>query len=423
MNHRHPAHRRQRGAAALAVTALLLLAVLLAMAAAHRGTVAEAQGSANQYRSTQAFEAAEAGLEWTLARLNDDTRLGDDCLPSDAAGARSFRDRHLRYDSALGTLVPVTWNDGTAPRALQAACRHDDGGWQCSCPSSGAPSLPAVSGTVTAPSFVVDLIPGAQPGLIVAAANGCTTTGVVCNASSDASHEAASRIEVAFGLVPALRSAPVAALTARGDVDVGDAALGLHFADGDVGALAIDAGGRVTGTALRLIAAAGSPLADSISSQDAGLADLDAEHFFARWFGMGKAGWKAQPAVTRIVCAEGCGDAVVAAVARGRRTISVEGDLEIDGPVALGTADAPIVLVVSGSLQLRGAAAVNGLVYAGAIRWDDATGDAVLAGAAVSESGYAGNAAADLVHDRATLAQLRAARGSYARVAGSWKDF
>jgi Tfp pilus assembly protein PilX len=417
----HP--RGQRGAAALVVTALLLFAMLLVVAAANRGIVVEAQSSANQYRSTQAFEAAEAGLEWTLAKLNDDARLGDDCLPSDAAGALSFRERHLRYDTTLGSLVPTRWNDDGTPKTLQAACRHDDTGWRCSCPSAGAPALAAAAGASTAPSFVVELSQSSQPGIIVAVANACTASNAVCGAASGTDREASARVEVAFGLVPALRAAPLAALTARGDVDAGDAALGLHFSDGETGAIAIDAGGHVAGSAIRLIAPAGSPLAASIASGDEAFAGLDGEHFFARWFGMSKAAWTAQPAVARIVCGDGCGNAVVAAVALGRRTISVQGDLEVDGPATLGTPERPIVLIVSGSLQLRGAVNVTGLVYASAIRWSDAPADAAIAGAAVTENNYSGDAAADIVHDEATLSRLHGSQGTFARVAGSWKDF
>nr|MDQ2736884.1 hypothetical protein [Pseudomonadota bacterium] len=206
----------------------------------------------NQYRSTQAFEAAEAGLEWTLARLNDDTRLGDDCLPSEAVSAVSFRDRHLRYDVTLGALAPATWNDAGTPKPLQVACFHDDSGWRCNCPASGAIALATPLGTSTAPAFVVELSPGASPGLVVAVATGCMSGTAICAATSDAAHKAAARIEVAFGLVPAVRVAPAAALTARGDVDAGDAALGLQNRDADEGGVAVDAGGHVAGNALRL---------------------------------------------------------------------------------------------------------------------------------------------------------------------------
>jgi Tfp pilus assembly protein PilX len=62
---------RQQGAAALAVTLVLLFITTLVAAYAHRNHLFELSASTNQYRATQAFEAAEAGLEWTIALLND----------------------------------------------------------------------------------------------------------------------------------------------------------------------------------------------------------------------------------------------------------------------------------------------------------------------------------------------------------------
>ena len=55
--------RRQRGVAALVITVLLFFTMLLASVYLNRNLVFEQRSSANQYRATQAFEAAEAGLE------------------------------------------------------------------------------------------------------------------------------------------------------------------------------------------------------------------------------------------------------------------------------------------------------------------------------------------------------------------------
>src|SRR5436190_6892793 len=110
----------QRGAAAFVVTALLVFAMLIVVTVANRNAIVETRASANQYRSTQSFEAAEAGLEWALARFNDDAPMGDDCLPSGDPAAPSFRERYLRDDGA--GFVAATWSDAGTPRPLQAAC-------------------------------------------------------------------------------------------------------------------------------------------------------------------------------------------------------------------------------------------------------------------------------------------------------------
>src|SRR5450432_1242918 len=131
--------QEQRGAASLIVTMLLVFAMLIVVAYANRNVAVEARASANQYRSTQAFEAAEAGLEWVLAKLNEGTPIGDDCLPSSDPAAASFRDRQLRLGSA--GFVAATWDNAGTPAPLQAACVRTDTGWSCSCPSTGAPTL------------------------------------------------------------------------------------------------------------------------------------------------------------------------------------------------------------------------------------------------------------------------------------------
>src|SRR5688572_25736445 len=82
---------RQHGVAALAVTMLLFFVMVLGVAFVNRNLVFEQRASANQYRSTQAFEAAEAGVEWALALLGRNQRIGGDCLPTADTAATSFR--------------------------------------------------------------------------------------------------------------------------------------------------------------------------------------------------------------------------------------------------------------------------------------------------------------------------------------------
>ena len=67
---RRPGPSAQRGAAALIVVMLLFFIISLVAAYAGRNLIFEQRTSTNQYRATQAFEAAEAGLEWALAMLN-----------------------------------------------------------------------------------------------------------------------------------------------------------------------------------------------------------------------------------------------------------------------------------------------------------------------------------------------------------------
>ena len=416
--------RRQRGAAALLVITLLCFAMLLAVAYTTRNVVVEVRSAANQVRAAQAREAAEAGLEWALARLDDDTRVGADCLPSGDAAALSSRQRWLRFVDAAGRIAPVTWSDAGAPMPLRAACVLAATGWTCRCPASGAPTLPSSPGDLAAPAFVVEFIATSSPGIVGVVATGCVNDSGVCAATADAPHEASSRLQASFALLPALRSAPAAALTVRGDVDSGAAALGVHNPGAASAGLAIHAGGRVVASGLRITVPAGSSLADSLVGNDAGLASLDAGAFFARFFGMRIEVWSAQPAVTRLVCDRDCTSAVASAVAAGRRLLFIDGDLALAGPAAFGTTDDPVAIVARGDVRLSGAVAVVGLVHATSLRWDDAAAPgALLRGAALVAGSYGGNGAADISRDGAVLAHLETRSGSFVRVNGSWKDF
>ena len=86
-----PIHRaRQRGAATLAVSLVLLFAMLMTAAYAHRSLLLEQRLSANQYREAQAFEAAQSGIDWAVAQLNQARPVDDRCEQGDSAGSRSF---------------------------------------------------------------------------------------------------------------------------------------------------------------------------------------------------------------------------------------------------------------------------------------------------------------------------------------------
>src|SRR5664279_2939210 len=85
------------------------------------------------------------------------------------------------------------------------------------------------------------------------------------------------------------------------------------------------------------------------------LASAAPRTLFARHFGMDKGAWMAQPAVTRIDCAAACAREVAAAAARGSQLLAIAGDLSLDGPIALGTAERPVVVMATGTIRINGA--------------------------------------------------------------------
>jgi Tfp pilus assembly protein PilX len=423
LHHLSSGARQQRGAAALVVTTLLFFVMVLVTLFVNRNLVFEQRASANQYRATQAFEAAEAGAEWALAQLNNPQRIGPDCLPAAGSSATSFRSRYLNQTSA--TFAARTWNNAAVATALQPTCVRAGAGWTCSCPANGAPLLSASEGDGPFPAFSLQFLAGDKPGTLRVLATGCTSLAGACLAESPTNADATARVDVTVGLLAGLRTPPAAALTTRGSVDADGAAFGAHNADPATG-LALHAGTGIAASQARVTAPAGAPLASALLSHDAGLAALSTDRFFASYFGLDKERWKTQPAVTRIVCGSDCGATIAAAAATtdGSALIWIDGDLALDGPVTIGSVEHPVLLVVDGAARLRGAVAFHGLLYSSTLSWNDtAAPGAVLRGAALSESTYTGNGAPDLVYDSGVLAKLKTRSGSFARINGGWRDF
>lgn len=425
---RHVAPPRQRGFAALAVTLLLFFAMSLVAAYASRGLWIEQRASAHQYRAAQAFEAAEAGLEWAAAQLNRPQRIDDRCQPSTEPTGTSFRERFLDTDLVSGQAEVRAWTSGSTLRPLQPGCVRTPGGWSCSCPANGLPSLEAADDSegTPHPAFLVQFTAELQPGLVRVTATGCTSAAGPCRPGTAGSADASVRLQVVLGLLPGLTVLPQAPLTVKGDVDVGAAPLGLHNTDAAAGGVTLRAGGSLNGSALRLGTAPGGAAGTSAVTHDTALAGIDNERLHATYFGVDKAAWKSHAAVQSIACDGDCAAPLAAAIERttGNRMVSVAGDARIDGPVSLGSAARPVVIVVDGRLTLRGAVTLHGLIYATDIRWDDTAGSRPqVRGALVSEAGYAGNATPDVHRDTAVLRALQTQTGSYVRVPGSWRDF
>jgi len=334
------------------------------------------------------------------------------------------RGRYLSIAPKTGMLAPATWNNAGAPTLRQAACVRAGNGWSCSCPAQGLPSLPAPAGPTPAAAFTLQFAPAAKPGVVRLVANGCTSVAGSCLAGSTGRADASARLEVAFGLVAGLRTPPVATVTARGGFDAGTATLGLHNPDPATG-IAVNAGGAINAALARLTPPAGAPQTGLLAGHDAALAALPAERFFASHFGLDKATWQAQPAVTRIRCTTDCAAVLGAAIgaAADAALIQVDGDLVLAGPIALGSAQRPVAIVVDGAVQFDGAVGLHGVLHAASLRWDNTAGAAFVRGALLCEAGYQGNGAPELFYDPLVLDALRHTSGSFTRVNGSWRDF
>lgn len=407
-----------RGGAALAAALMLAFAMGALALFTHRNLHTAQQLVATQYRATRAFEAAEAGLGWMLARLNAGDPVDAACVPRPDApsGEPSFSARHAGDRTAGGP-----W----APPALQPACRVTDTGWSCHCPDHGEGTPTAPEGAANAPAFAVRLRPHASGHVMTLQATGCSDTASPCVPAVDGepAAEAHTRLATELAHLPALAQVPTAALTVHGDVQLGSAGWRLQHAGTD-GSLALHAGGAVVADRLTLVGAPGSPAAASLLAHDAALARVTAEARFAALFRLDPAAWRALPSVRRVACHSPCDAALAAALGPGTRhpMVWLDGGLHLAAAATLGTAERPVLLVSDGPVRLAGALVLQGLVYTTSADWHDAAG-AEVTGAVVAQGALHGSGTTRIRHDPAVLAGLHERTGTFVRVNASWKDF
>ena len=413
------------------VVVILLLAGLAALlvASAHRSLLAEQRTSANLAHAAQAFEAADAGLEWTLAMLNGGDRLDDRCAsaPEDA-GASTFLDRHL-FDRhpPTPTDTPAAAAPSSAPsipaNTEAPGCRHDGTGWSCRCPTTSSPP-PSTRSPVQA-AFSVTLR-RSGPGLVDVVSTGCSggTGPQPCAPAVGPAPAAQARAQMTLGHIPGLAVDPAAALTVRGSVDLGTSPWTLVQSRLPDRAWALHAGGEVQASQLTVQGANGSPTVLAQLDGDDTLRSLSAQAQFVTLFRMDKTAWRQQPGVRQLDCARGCSAALRQAVGADAEhpMVWIRQGWTVDEPLILGTPTHPVLLVVDGPIRFEAPALIHGLVYGTSPEWDARAG-AEVHGAVVLEGDLRARGATRIEHDTSILRDLQEHAGTYARVAGSWRDF
>lgn len=447
---RKPSPSAQRGAAALVVVMVLFFIMSLVAAYASRNLIFEQRTSANNYRSTQAFDAAEAGLEWAIAMLNGG-RIDALCAGSADTTKNSFRERYLSIDGN-GVITVRKWVDAGVDTPLLPSCVRGASSWSCSCPQAGAPVLAAPVGAVTTPTFSLSFeAVGGQPGLVRVYSKGCSGFAEQCLAGAGGSSDAIAEVNAIVGLAPSVAQTPVAAMTVRGSLVAANA----DFANPDTQGIVVNAGGpEVTANSITGPAGMSAPSAQTalVVKEDVSLSGVvvagglsKGEMMFLATFGVTPQAFRLQPAVVRLSCGADCGAALQDAVTQHPgRPIWIDGDLNLGAGAAfgLGSATVPLLLVVDGNVNLAAGADVvlRGLVHVRGAAWDSTGAEATVVGALVAEGDaaiglpeegrFAISGNPRIVYDAATIDHLQKVKarqvfdfGSFARVPGSWRDF
>ncbi len=386
------------GGATLLILMALLLAMALLMVMAHRATMFEQLSSTHQQRSQHAFEAAQAGLEWALAQLNQPQPLNAQCQPTSAPGWGRFRDR----PALAGTLTA---------HCTQNAAQD----WACQCPNPGQAITP-LSSTATPPlSFGITLTPDSPPRGLKISSTGCVG-GQVCQAPGNSPlPEAALQTHISVGYMPSLGLQPKAALTIRGKADLTQSVLKTDFsATQTTPNLALLSGDSVQ---------ANTP-PEPRQTHDAPLQQLSDEAFFTHLFRMDKVAFQSLPTVLKIPCQNGCDTELKNAVNSSQTMLWLEGGLHIKQNLTLGSEHNPVLLVVNGPIRLESALTLYGLIYSTSPHWHDSSVlGSTLHGAVVIEGNFIAQGPIHLHHNTALLRLLHQQQGTYVKVAGSWRDF
>jgi hypothetical protein len=434
-----------RGVAALTVVMVLFFVMAMVAAYTNRNLLFEQRISANGYRATRALEAADAGVEWTLAMLNGG-RIDANCRrpASNDPGINTLSDFRSRYlvsstsDNFGEGAFDVPW--GLTPgNRVYPACIVVDGNLSCVCPAMGeaAADIGAPEngiGSAFRITFRLFNDNTARGGAIQFTTRGCSNPGsgaASCYAQNDNLPivDSSTALIASVGLVRALPVAPKAVLTA-GTTIASSAPLlvsNADFASGlTVHAGEADAVGRIA-TGSRFESAAGSGdggrLFNSLELRN--LSNNGAEAWFRAQFVLDRDSYQQQPAVVRLDCSAGCNGAAIAGalLLNPRNPIWAEGDVNLDAAGALGSAADPMMLIVNGNLTISADVQATGFVHANQITWSGTTAAAWWEGALVSHTFFNATSTATLRYNKAALDVIRLRYGSFVRVPGGWNLF
>lgn len=432
----------QRGVGALAVSVILLFVISLVAFFANRTLIFEQKTSANQQRATQAYELAQAGLEWALARINDDWVI--DAATSCASATTGFstklkfRDRYLAPTASSGSTAA-----GYYPIASSfAGCTlaSATGALSCVCPTAG--TAPTFANTTDARFRVQFNAVAADPLSVEIVSTGCTSDDAACGGSSTADARAVVRVLVKD--VSTLGQAPGAAVL-TGSATVTGGNLSVVNTDQASNGITINAGTSVTqGTGTNVQTVPGTPPSASILDNDSSLsaltnADADGDLFFQSIFGKTIDSYKKDTRTKVLTIADcstatACGTLVSTWYNRGFQQFWVDPDVSftnanLPAVGTLGTAGRPIYIAGAGNLDLKSNLTAYGLLYAATAtaseNWDySGSGSGTLFGALVSRGSFnKGSGTLNVVYDPSVFNMGGAApTGKLIRVPGSWRD-
>ncbi len=438
----HDSRRLQRGAGALIVTMLLLFTSSIIVFYLNRGLIFEQKTSANQLRSTTAFEIAEAGLEWATGMLNAPYDIDTSCALLSTTNL-SFRTKYIQTGANTNVLSTTTTFPG---------CKLNGTALTCSCPNVVVAGNEAVAslGTNVQPGFTISFSDVGDPQAVRVTSTGCTAQGGACkpltalSAATTGNSDAWAQVSVILKLRPLLRAAPSAALTCGTSCQPGGSYNIINHDVASNGYL-VNAGTTITtGNGVTYETIPGQPIQNALIAQDTSLSAIASTDptctnsaMFKTYFGVTLDEYKASPAVKTV---PGCGNAnacgslmntyLIAGLeelllpAGCRQWFCAEQQRAFLGDGCVRRWQRRQLVVTDGDFDINGNITIHGLIFSNSASVNDlGTGTADIYGAMITCSAQRSNGNGTISYDPNAFGGTGLRPGVMARVPGSWRDF
>lgn len=421
-----PFGKRERGAATLFVTLVMLLIAGLVLLYTNRGAVTEQRLSANEIRAKRAFAAANAGVEaalsfMTTTTINQNSNIVANAAPFGPANSNQLSYYSVRFcgsTSNLNNTCPSA--PGTAPTCsvpLTAASDFKD----VTVVSCGWSDDSSAVHQVTQRIVGTPSIPGQMPNpLISKGVAGLATGGAtIFNFFNDLTVWSGDALTSVSN-----NSKTMVRDTANSTYAIANPALNTD-GDGQPDYRDLDGGTATCGqVAGYTCSTKGGTLGFDAVTGDTQLSSYSDDAFFEKFLGSSPTDYYNDSVSYKLdlnntltgenSTAESSLDGLQA------QTIWVSGDLTIPANTVLGSRENPVILIVDGNFHLSNNFTVNGVVY---VRGNiDGNGSPTIYGAMVTEGNVSINGNPNIVYDPFADSSLLH-NGKPTKLPGSWKDW
>lgn len=391
---------QQRGAMTLLVALVLFIAATLLVLYTSNTAVTEQRMSANEVRSKQAFEAAQAGIELGIRHVNTGGAFDTQLTQADAtwAAQNSFLRARFCSSASVPTLQCADHQSDGFSGTCTAPAAGDDRAWLAAC---------GWSDDSAARRRILTFVAKASP-LPGGVTNPLTAKGTVAMGGNPTVVNYYNNLTVWTGHNLASSSATGKTVIRRPSSSPGQLTP-QQVAD------QVGGGNQVCNTnqAPDLICTTTSGVVGpDVIQGDSSLSILTDAQFFENFLGSSPTEYKSSMVDSVVAAAD------AESISAGGQVYWVDGNASINQ--SIGSAGNPVILVVDGDLTLSGSPTIFGVVFVkGSLSQG---GGATIRGALLASGGVSGNGSLNVIYDPDAVGGVRRL-GSFASMPGSWRDF